>query len=178
MTQPTTTSPPTTMDDPGFDLDAFYRDLPRRYLGAGALITDAEERVLVVEPAYKATWEIPGGLVDAGEAPRTACARELREELGLALVPGRLLVMDHQTLPPPRHDSIMFVYDGGTLADPATIVLQATELRSFRFLPPEDLGSVLNPRLAGRMQDALRARHEGILIERQDGAIVAAGGTP
>lgn len=172
-----TTTPPATMGDPGFDLHAFYRDLPRRYLGAGALITDAEERVLVVEPAYKATWEIPGGLVDAGEAPRTACARELREELGLAIVPGRLLVMDHQTLPPPRHDSIMFVYDGGTLADPATIVLQATELRSFRFLPPEELGGVLPPRLAGR-QDALRARREGILIERQNGAIIAAGGAP
>lgn len=178
MTQPATTRTTTTMDSPGFDLNAFYHDLPRRYLGAGALITDDADRILVVEPTYKAIWEIPGGLVDAGEAPRVACARELREELGLAIVPGRLLVMDHQTLPPPRHDSIMFVYDGGTLADPATIVLQATELRSYRFLPAEELESVLNPRLAGRMQEALRARHEGILIERQDGAFVAAGGTP
>lgn len=162
------------MTDPSaFDLHAFYRDLPRRYLGAGALITDANDRILVVEPTYKDTWEIPGGLVDPAEAPRTACARELREELGLAIIPGRLLMMDHQTLPPPRNDSIMFVYDGGVLTDPATIVLQASELRSFRFLPPDDLKSVLKPRLASRMVDALRARHEGILIERQNGEIIA-----
>ncbi|MGB3331117.1 MAG: NUDIX hydrolase [Thermomicrobiales bacterium] len=159
-------------DTSPFDLHAFYRDLPRRYLGAGALITDPEDRILVVEPTYKDTWEIPGGLVDPGEAPRTACTRELREELGLAILPGRLLVMDHQTLPPPRDDSIMFVYDGGAITDPATIVLQASELRSFRFLPPHDLGSVLKPRLASRMVDALRARHEGLLIERQDGVII------
>lgn len=159
-------------DAPNFDLNAFYRDLPRRYLGAGALITDASDRILVVEPTYKETWEIPGGLVDAGEPPRTACARELLEELGLAIVPGRLLVIDHQTLPPPRHDSMMFVYDGGTISDPSTITLQESELRSFRFLPPADLEIVLNPRLASRMREALRARNEGILIERHDGLIV------
>lgn len=152
-----------------FDLNAFYRDLPRRYLGAGALITDADDRILVVEPTYKETWEIPGGLVDAGEAPQMACARELREELGLTIVPGRLLVMDHQTLPPPRGDSIMFVYDGGVLADLSAIVLQASELRSFRFLPAGELGSVVNSRLASRMTAALRARREGILIERNNG---------
>ncbi|MGC4190888.1 MAG: NUDIX hydrolase [Thermomicrobiales bacterium] len=156
-----------------FDFHAFYRDLPRRYLGSGALITDDADRILVVEPVYKETWEIPGGLVDAGEAPRAACARELREELGLVIVPGRLLVMDHQTLPPPRFDSIMFVYDGGLLTDAATITLQPDELRSFRFLPADDLESVLNPRLAGRMREALRARHEGILIERNNGEIIA-----
>lgn len=158
---------------PAFDLNAFYRDIPRRYLGAGALITDAHDRILVVEPTYKETWEIPGGLVDAGEPPRAACARELMEELGLAIVPGRLLVLDHQTLPPPRHDSMMFVYDGGTITDSATIVLQESELRSFRFLPPVELETVLNLRLASRMREALRARNDGILIERHDGTIVS-----
>ncbi|MGC4105145.1 MAG: NUDIX hydrolase [Thermomicrobiales bacterium] len=163
----------TSDSQPIFDLQRFYRDLPRRYLGAGALITDPHDRMLVVEPVYKETWEIPGGLVDPGEAPRTACTRELREELGLVIAPGRLLVMDHQTLPPPRGDSIMFVYDGGVLTDPATITLQPDELRSFRFLPPEELGQVLNPRLASRMLAALRARREGILIERHNGETVA-----
>jgi 8-oxo-dGTP diphosphatase len=128
-------------ESPAFDLNAFYRELPRRYLGAGALITDEDDRILVAEPTYKETWEIPGGLVEAREAPRMACARELREELGLTIVPGRLLVMDHQALPPPRGDSIMFVYDGGVLADPSAIVLQAGELRSFRFLPADELGT-------------------------------------
>lgn len=152
-----------------FDAHAFYEDLPRRYLGAGALITDADDRILVVEPVYKSSWEIPGGLVESAEAPRSACARELLEELGLAIRPGRLLVMDHQTLAPPRGDSIMFVYDCGTLTDPEAIVLQKKELRSFRFLAVDELEPTLSPRLAGRLADALVARHQGTLIERHDG---------
>ena len=35
-------------------------------------------------PAVRAyTWELPAGLIDAGESPRNACVRELKEEAGL-----------------------------------------------------------------------------------------------
>ena len=68
--------------------------LPAKRMGSGALIRDPAGRVLLVEPTYKATWEIPGGNVERDEAPRAACARELREELGLEIVLGRLLVVE------------------------------------------------------------------------------------
>jgi ADP-ribose pyrophosphatase len=32
------------------------------------------------------TWELPAGLVDAGESPEEACRRELKEETGLTVV--------------------------------------------------------------------------------------------
>lgn len=35
-------------------------------------------------------WELPAGLVDPGESPRDAAARELEEELGFRLAPGAL----------------------------------------------------------------------------------------
>jgi len=44
----------------------------------------------VVEPAYKDHWELPGGVVGAGESPYDAAAREL----GLSVTLGRLLVVD------------------------------------------------------------------------------------
>jgi hypothetical protein len=36
---------------------------PKKRIGAGVLIVDEFERVLLVEPTYKDTWEVPGGMV-------------------------------------------------------------------------------------------------------------------
>jgi len=151
----------------------YYRDLPRAYLGAGALITDPVGNVLVVEPTYKPNWEVPGGMVEAGEDPRTACRRELREEIGLDIDLGPLLVMMHATLPPPRGDSIMFVYDGGIIKDTSRIELDASELASYRFVAPDELTAVLSPRLARRMEMALHSRLSGRMVELVSGEMLA-----
>jgi 8-oxo-dGTP pyrophosphatase MutT (NUDIX family) len=43
-----------------------------------ALFFDDDGQLLIVEPIYKSTWEIPGGAVEHGETPYAACVRELR----------------------------------------------------------------------------------------------------
>jgi 8-oxo-dGTP diphosphatase len=62
---------------------------------AGALY-DREGRVLIAErPAGKhmaGRWEFPGGKVAPGESEEAALARELREELGVAVVASRPLM--------------------------------------------------------------------------------------
>jgi ADP-ribose pyrophosphatase YjhB (NUDIX family) len=57
-----------------------HSQLSRKRVGAGALITDTAGRVLMVEPTYKDTWEVPGGVVEAGESAVAACQRECVEE--------------------------------------------------------------------------------------------------
>ncbi|MET8358865.1 NUDIX hydrolase [Micromonospora sp. NPDC005171] len=57
--------------------------LPRKRTTAGLLITDGDERVLLVESAYKAQWEIPGGWVEADESPYQARIRECRRSSAL-----------------------------------------------------------------------------------------------
>lgn len=149
--------------------DAYYASLPRRRMGAGLLFVDEAGRPLLVEPTYKPTWEIPGGVVEAGEDPRACAWREVREELGLDLPVGRLLVIDHKSEPPPRGDSTMLVYAGGVLRDPAAIRLPESELRSFRFVPDDELDGLVSERFAYRVRQAVRAFRDGITIEIVDG---------
>jgi ADP-ribose pyrophosphatase YjhB (NUDIX family) len=155
------------------DTNPFYLGQPKRRAGSGALILDDEEKILMVEPTYKHTWEIPGGIVEQGEDPRTACHRECLEELGLEIQPGRLLALEHQVEPPPRGDSLMFIYDGGTLEDSAAIQLQAEEIRSFRFVAADELERVTTARLARRVRQALIAHQQGGLIEMVNGEPIA-----
>src|SRR4051812_29349297 len=102
-------------------------------MAAAILFTDAAGRVLLVEPAYKAYWEIVGGCVEENESPRQSAVREVKEELGKAVTPGRLLVMDWVPPRPGRTEGVMFVYDGGVLDEGAVadIRLPADELISW-----------------------------------------------
>lgn len=131
----------------------------RVLVAAGALFLDASSRVLLVEPTYKDTWEIPGGVVDVGESPRETCAREITEELALTRSPGRLLVVDHCRRPYVRWEGLRFVFDGGGLqpAEIARIVVPGDELRSFRFVDSEQLPELAAAPLATRVTVALQA---------------------
>ncbi len=87
--------------------------LPRKRAIAQLLVRDDSDRVLLCQLTYKQDWDLPGGVVEMGEAPLSAAAREIDEELGLPLTPSRLLVVDW--LPPWSgwDDAVCLVFDGG-----------------------------------------------------------------
>ncbi len=138
-------------------------------MGAGVLVRDVQGRVLVVEPTYQESWEIPGGSVETDESPRAACYREVNEELGLTRDVGRLLCIEWQGPEPDRSESLMFVFDGGVLADPSTIKLPADELVSFRFVDPDQLDNLMVERLVRRVRAALKALAQGWVAELENG---------
>jgi ADP-ribose pyrophosphatase YjhB (NUDIX family) len=59
-------------------------------VGAQAVVTDDDGRVLLIERADTGHWSLPGGFVDAHESPRETAVRETREETGLAVVTDRV----------------------------------------------------------------------------------------
>ena len=67
---------------------------PELVLCAGAVVRDASGRVLLVRRGHEpglGLWSLPGGRVEAGEAPAAAAGREVLEETGLEVEVGDLL---------------------------------------------------------------------------------------
>ncbi|MFF3868033.1 NUDIX domain-containing protein [Micromonospora sp. NPDC001898] len=145
--------------------------LPRKRMGAAVLFTDAARRALLVEPTYKDYWEIVGGCVDADESPRQAAVREVKEELGKSIVPGRLLVTDWVPPRPGRTEGVMFVYDGGALDELGTadIQLPPDELRSWAWCDQELIRDRMSELLARRVIAALCAKAEGTMFDLENG---------
>jgi len=152
--------------------EQYYARLARVRQGAGALITTPDGRVVMYDVTYRDYLELPGGAVEVGESPPASCARECREELGVDVVVGRLLVLDHQTDGGDRGDSVMFVYDGGVLdeADLADVPAD-DEGRGVVLVDPSDVDQVTIPRLANRIRSALVARKTGRVAEAVNGVI-------
>ncbi|AGL16663.1 NUDIX hydrolase [Actinoplanes sp. N902-109] len=153
----------------------FTATLPRKRMAAGALLTDEQGRVLLVEPTYKPSFEIPGGTVEAGESPRAAVVRELEEELGLPVRPGRLLVVDWVPPRPGRTEGLMMLFDGGLLTPAQTgrIRLPPEELRSWAWCTEQQAAERLTELLARRIGAALRARAAGVVAYLENGFAVS-----
>ncbi|MFF4396960.1 NUDIX domain-containing protein [Streptomyces sp. NPDC001480] len=139
-------------------------------MAAGALFFDAAGRVLMVEPTYKDYWEIPGGYVETGESPLHAAIREVQEELGITPPIGRLLAVDWAPNDA-EGDKVLYLFDGGRLSqeDLAQITLQPDELKSFEFLPPDQVTERTIPRLARRILAAAAARNEAAPVYLEHG---------
>lgn len=153
------------------ELRQFIATLPTRRMASAAVIRDENGRVLTVEPNYKSEWTLPGGTVEAGEDPRSACFREVVEEVGLHLPEGRLLVLTHGLSMGMWGDSVSFLYDGGVIPSDTEITVQAEELLSYRWVTPGDLETVLPRGVASRVRDGLTALAEGTVVEHVvDGA--------
>jgi 8-oxo-dGTP pyrophosphatase MutT (NUDIX family) len=133
--------------------------LPRKTTAGGALIRDEAGRILFLDPTYKPTLDIPGGMAEYDESPYDACCRELEEELGLELPVGDLLVVDWVPALGVWTDALAFVFDGGVL-DTATIGrlrIDPGEARGYEFLTLDQARPRLRASLARRLALAQQA---------------------
>jgi 8-oxo-dGTP diphosphatase len=144
---------------------------PRKRVGADVLIRDEHDRILLVDPRYKPDWDLPGGMSEANEPPTETVRRELKEELGLDLHAGRLLCVDWVSPHGPWDDSLMFIFDGGTLSHGQIVDLKLLdgELRAYELCTEEDIAARLRPYLWRRVTEALEALKTGEPRYLQDG---------
>ena len=147
------------MPEPLLSTADWFASLPTVYLSASMLITDSDDRILLVKPNYRPDWGIPGGIVEADEAPDQCVTREIAEELGLDIPAGDLLVVDWTAAAGERPQAIMnFIFDGGVLTNPGAIRLQEEELDDAQFLGWAEAEARMAAHLAARVPAARQAR--------------------
>ncbi|WAL74832.1 NUDIX hydrolase [Kitasatospora sp. YST-16] len=131
----------------------------RKRVAVDLLIRDTRGRVLVVNPAYKPDWDLPGGMSEANEAPDDTARRELREELGLDIVPCGLLVVEWVPPHGPWDDQLAFILDGGTIPDAEMYSLRPhdAELTEVAMVSSHKAERLLRARLVPRFRAAMRA---------------------
>jgi 8-oxo-dGTP pyrophosphatase MutT (NUDIX family) len=154
--------------------DDYGQSLPRKRMAAGALFVDSANRILLVDPVYRDTWDLPGGVVEAEESPYAACRREVAEELGLDRPPGRILAVDWVPSRPRRSEGLVVVYDGGMLATAEidAITLPEDELAGFAFVAAEQVAARTTPLVGRRIVASLAAKAAGTAVSLEDGCVV------
>lgn len=151
---------------PAVDLlpfEDYVAQLPRKRMAAGVLLRAVDGRVVLVEPSYKPTWDIPGGSVDADEAPWVTARRELLEELGIDRRMDTVLVIDHEHAAGGYPEGMVWVFDGGTVDDGDVERLHLTddEIASVGLYHLNDVIDRLKPALARRLAVALDVAASG-----------------
>jgi 8-oxo-dGTP diphosphatase len=143
----------------------------RKRVSADLLVRDAAGGILLVDPVYKPGWDLPGGMAEANEAPLEAAAREVKEELGLAVTPGRMLCVDWVPPHGPWDDLLAFIFDGGLLTEAQIRSLQLLdgELRAFKLCTEGQTRERLQPRARRRAFAALDALRTGNVHYLHDG---------
>ncbi|MQS15443.1 NUDIX domain-containing protein [Streptomyces kaniharaensis] len=181
-------SAPSVPPEPPLDRATFIATRPRIRAKARTVFTDAAGRVLLVRlrpwdgpRGLVPYWTLPGGGIEADrELPRAAARREVREELGWEVEPGRLLALDWlpsaEAHPAGGRDTavLVYVFDGGTVPDGmlAEIALAEDELVDWRLCEPAEARALLSAPSWARTASALAAR------ERTGGPLELVDGRP
>ncbi len=148
--------------------------LPKKRLIAHVVMRDEQGRVLLCETQFKPDWELPGGIVEPGETPRHGAIREVREELGIHLAVGRLLVVDW--LPPYLgwDDAIEMIFDGGTVTadEVGGYALQPSEIKRVQLVTLAQAAELLTP-IAHRRLSIAASLAPGTMAYTEDGTVPA-----
>ncbi|GDY30174.1 NUDIX hydrolase [Gandjariella thermophila] len=144
---------------------------PRVSAGVVALHGDA---VAMVRTTYKDYWDVPGGYVEPGESPESACRREVREELGIDA--GRLVFASVDWAPNKGEgDKMLFLFAAPDIgpAELAAAHFDDGEIAEARFIPLAEIGDYTIPRLSRRLRATAEAISAGSAVYLEHGVSAA-----
>ncbi len=146
-------------------------------MGAGVLLFNNKNELLIVKPFYKDHWSIPGGVVDADESMRATVIRETREEIGLRLKNIKFICVDYTKEDTEKTEALQFIFYGGRLTPEQIkkIKIDQKEIIDYKFVNTRQvknyLGGTKN-HLAKRLPRCLQAIKSKTPVYLENGEII------
>ena len=136
------------------DRKEFLASLPHKRTGAGVLLFNKDNELLMVKTNYKHHWSIPGGASDDNESPRETAIRETKEEIGLKVSDIKLIMCTYLKREKYDDESVIFLFYGGILDDSEIdkIELEEEEIEDIKFVPPGKVKK-FNKGLANKLKE-------------------------
>ncbi|MDX1607803.1 MAG: NUDIX hydrolase [Candidatus Spechtbacterales bacterium] len=152
--------------------EEFYKNLHKVRSVSAALFFDEKGKILIVKPSYRDDWLVAGGHSEEGESPRQTCKREIKEELGLDIEPGKLLCIDYLVEPHPQKESFEFIFEGGVLSREKikNIELEEDEIEEYKFVQLQELSDFCDNDLIYRIKESikfLKGEKDDVYIENK-----------
>lgn len=126
----------------------YYKNLPKKRMGAGIMLFNKNNEILIVKPSYKDHWSVPGGSVEENESPKEACIREIREEINIAIDDPKFLCIAYYSneSEPTKGESLQFMFYGGVLKDDqiSNIRLADGEISEYKFFKTDEALPLFN----------------------------------
>jgi ADP-ribose pyrophosphatase YjhB (NUDIX family) len=100
----------------------------------GVVVEDGRILLLNQDTDTGRSWSLPGGKLETGETIAGALVREMKEETGLDVEPGRLLYVCDHVPAEVVHMTFEATRTGGTLGD-VMAGADTTQIRGVEFVP-------------------------------------------
>jgi len=152
-------------------MNDYYKNLPQKRMGAGVLIFNEQDELLLLKPNYKDYWSIPGGTIDENESPRQCCLREIKEEIGLELSEITFLCVDYKSASEEKPESLQLIFYGGALnaGQIKKIKIQEDEIDEFKFIAVNEALPLLNESLRKRIQSCFESIKSNKAVYSENG---------
>ncbi len=133
---------------------------PKIQAGVFAVIFDNKQRVLLCHRRDHDLWNLPGGVLEKGEAPWEGVRREVREETGLEVEVVRLTGIYYK----PEQNEVVFSFLCKITKGEITLTDEADRIEYFEF---QEIPSNSSPKQIERIKDVLES--EGCTMQTQIG---------